>query len=179
MRLYLPAVFTVFILLSTVSTKLVAQNNASYGPEVSAEDFALHVASLSLLNSTTMRKDYIAQQFNRLGLASRNLVCKNKQQGIYATLGNTANKGITTQYIAQLENVYQLASTLEIAERFMTELPRPSHDIRFSFVESSADVLLACTNLNGATRSIQPIGMENLDSSSLVRDLNALYLEGK
>ena len=80
MRFYLPAVFTA---LSVLSTHLLAQTTSSFGPEVSAEDFALHVASLSSLSSAKARKVYIAQQFNRLGLNSQNLVCKEKSVFIF------------------------------------------------------------------------------------------------
>ena len=176
MRFYLPAVFTA---LSVLSTNLLAQTTSSFGPEVSAEDFELHVASLSSLSSATARKVYIAQQFNRLGLNSRNLVCKEKEHGIYATLRSTTTSETTIQYIAQIEDVYQIASVLEITERYMTLKPRPSHDIRFSFVTISPENLLSCSNLNTANLNIQPNDTENLDSSNLVRHLNGLYLEGR
>lgn len=179
MRLTLPNVLTALALLIVISPKLFAQNTSSYGPEISAEDFAQHVARLSTLSTTAARENYIAQQLIRLGLNSRQVVCENSEQGIYAELKSIQDSEATTQYMAQLEDVYQIASVLEITERFITQKPRPSHDVRFSFIVTSQDKLVDCSNLNMAKINIQPIGMEKLDSRSLVRELNALYLEGK
>jgi hypothetical protein len=179
MRLYLPTVFTVCALLSALSLNLFAQETSSFGPEVSAEDYSQHVISLSALNTNTERNNYITKQFNRLGLNGQNLACQSSEQGIYATLKNSTNTGTTTQYIAHLEDIYQTASVLEIAERFMTQKPRPSHDIRFNFFTSTQDNFVSCAKFDTSDLTIEPTGMEKLDSSSLVRYLNVLYVEGK
>ena len=179
MRLYLPTVFTVYALLSAPSLNLFAQETSSFGPEVSAEDYSQHVISLSALNTNTERNNYITKQFNRLGLNGQNLTCQSSEQGFYATLKNSTNTGTTTQYIAHLEDVYQTASVLEIAERFMTQKPRPSHDIRFSIFTSTQDNFVSCAKFDTSDLTIEPTGIEKLESNSLVCALNALYLEGK
>ncbi len=156
-----------------------AHINTSFGPEISAEDFQQHTKYLSELK-TSKQQDYLELQFTRLGLNSYVLPCQAPMRGQIATLAGI-NKSRTDSviYFARLDDIYQMASVLEIAERFMTTKPRPEHTVYFIFSDSAPETFAQCTALKQARLTIQPKGMEKLDSSSLTRDLNALHRQGK
>ena len=101
-------------------------------------------------------------------------------RGQMATLAGT-NKSHTDSvvYFARLDDIYQMASVLEIAERFMTTKPRPEHTVYFIFSDSMPEALSQCTVLKNIRLTVQPKDMQKLDSNSLVRDLNTLQRQGK
>lgn len=172
-----------FLLIATIhgffNSPVQAHINTSFGPEISAEDFQQHAHSISELN-TSKQQAYLLIQFTRLGLNSGALPCQAPVRGQMATLvGTNISRTDSVIYFAQLDDIYQMASVLEIAERFMTTKPRPEHAVYFIFSSSPPEALTQCVALKQTRLTIQPKDMEKLDSSSLVRDLNALQRQGK
>ena len=170
-----------FLLIATIhgffSSPVQAHINTSFGPEVSAEDFQQHAHSISELKSSKQQA-YLLLQFTRLGLNNTELPCQ--ARGQMATLaGTNISRTDSVAYFASLGDIYQMASVLEIAERFMTTKPRPEHAVYFIFSSSPPEALTQCVALNQTRLTLQPKDMEKLDSSSLVRDLNALQRQGK
>ena len=170
-----------FLLIATshgfFSRPVQAHITTSFGPEISAEDFQQHAHSISELK-TSKQQAYLLLQFTRLGLSISELPCQ--ARGQMATLAGT-NSRLTDSviYFAHLEDIYQMASVLEIAERFLTTKPRPEHTVHFIFSSSPPEALTQCVALKQTRLTIQPKDMEKLDSNSLVRDLNALQRQGK
>lgn len=170
-----------FLLIATIhgffSSPVQAHINTSFGPEISAEDLQQHVHSISELK-TSKQQAYLLLQFTRLGLNISKLPCQ--ARGKMATLaGTNISHTDSVVYFANLEDIYQMASVLEIAERFLTTKPRPEHTVYFIFSSNPPEVLTQCVALKQTRLTIQPKDMEKLDSSSLVRDLNALQRQGK
>jgi hypothetical protein len=81
--------------------------------------------------------------------------------------------------MAQWQKPAEIAAVLEIAERFMTQRPRPKHDVVFLFSPNNKTDLAGCTLLRKAAAVIHPAGMEMRDASSLVRDLIELQRQGR
>lgn len=152
---------------------------SSFGPEISAEDFNQHVHALSESADSKQRQVYLQQQFNRLGLNLDTLDCPTAGNGLRATLTGQNHSGSDTVYFADTNDVYQIASVLELAERFMTFPPRPTHPVHFIFSGLKPEVLKTCSPLLESTLILQAKGMEELEPASLVRDLNALHRQGK
>ncbi len=170
-----------FLLIATIhgffSSPVQAHINTSFGPEISAEDFQQHAHSISELK-TSKQQAYLLLQFTRLGLNNAELPCQ--AHGQMAILpGTNISRTDSVVYFASLGDIYQMASVLEIAERFMTTKPRPEHAVYFIFSSSPPEALTQCVALKQTRLTLQPKDMEKLDSSSLVRDLNALQRQGK
>ncbi len=157
-----------------------AHINTSFGPEISAEDFHQHAHSLAEFKATKQQQAYLQLQFKRLGLISSALPCQPLLHGELTTLtGTEQSRTDSVVYFANLDDIYQIASVLEIAERFLTTKPRPEHTVYFIFSDNVPEALRQCTALNSAGLVIQPKDMEKLDASSLTRELNALQRQGK
>ncbi len=157
-----------------------AHSNTSFGPEISAEDFQQHVHSLSAFKALKQQQAYLQLQFKRLGLNSSALLCQPLMHGELATLvGTEQSRTDSVVYFAKLDDIYQMASVLEIAERFKTTKPRPEHTVYFIFSDSTPQTLAQCAALKQTYLTMQPKSMEKLDSSSLIRELNALQMQGK
>lgn len=157
-----------------------AHINTSFGPEISAEDFQQHAHSLLEFKATKQQQTYLQLQFKRLGLDSDTLPCEPFLHGQLATLAGTVpSRTDSVVYFARLDDIYQMAGVLEIAERFLTTKPRPEHTVYFIFSSSPPDALTQCVALKKTRLTLQPKDMEKLDSSSLVRDLNTLQRQGK
>jgi hypothetical protein len=180
MRLSTLLFFSIAPIYGLFSSPVQAHINTSFGPEISAEDFKQHAHSLSELKAFNLRQDYLSLQFKRLGLSSSALACQTPARGQLAILkGTNSNRTDSAMFFAAMDDIYQIASVLEIAERFMTTKPRPEHDVMFVFSDSSPETLTQCSMLKQIRLTIQPKNMEKLDSSSLIRDLNALQRQGK
>lgn len=152
---------------------------SSFGPEISAEDFNQHVHALSESAGSKQRQAYLQQQFLRLGLSLDALNCPTVGNGLRASLSSQNNNSPDTAYFADTNDVYQIASVLELAERFMTFPPRPTHPVHFIFSGLKPEELKTCSPLLESTLILQAKGMEKLGPASLVRDLNALHRQGK
>ncbi len=152
---------------------------SSFGPEISAEDFDQHVQALSILSAGQQRRAYLLQQFSRLGLPLQTMACPAGSDGLRATLASHGEHTASTVYFADINDTFQLAGVLELAERFMTYTPRPTHDVHFIFSGSALEALKPCQPVKDATPAIRANGMEILDRSSLVRALNALQQQGR
>ncbi len=174
----------IFLLIAPIygffSSPAQAHINTSFGPEISAEDFKQHAHSLSEYKTAKQQQTYLQLQFTRLGLTSNALPCQTPMRGQVATLAGTqSSRTDSVVYFASLNDIHQMASVLEIAERFMTTKPRPEHTVYFIFSVDAPEGLNQCTGLKNIRLTIQPNDMQKLDSSSLVRELNALQRQGK
>ena len=172
-----------FVLLAILpGIGFAATPQSSFGPEISAEDFSLHLDRLAGYQSTD-RTDaaatYIQSQFARLGLTESPALCNSDRQGLQAVLHGTAQDGRAVVYLADPDKPGEIAALLEIAERFMTQRPRPSHDVLFLISSVGVDALSTCDAFRQVPRIIQPAEMETRDASSLVRDLIELQGQGK
>jgi hypothetical protein len=172
------SIIAVFYGLS--SSPAQAHKGSSFGPEISAEDFQQHVYSLSTFKALKQQQAYLQLQFKRLGLNSSALSCQTSMHGQMATLlGTEPSRTDSVVFFAAVNDIYQMASVLEIAERFVTTKPRPEHAVMFVFSDSSQEALTQCEPLKQTRFIIQPNGIHKLDSSSLVRELNILQQQGK
>lgn len=155
---------------------------SSFGPEISAEDFGLHLARLTDFQNTgkpDAAAEYTRMQFERLGLAGTPWTCHPAGKSLLVVLNGTDPADEPVVYLANTAKPGEVAAVLEIAERFMTQRPRPSHDVLFLISPVGAAELSACNTFQQTARIIQPTGMEIRDASSLVRDLIELQRQGR
>jgi hypothetical protein len=161
---------------------------SSFGPEISAEDFDQHLWALRSPSFASpgdavfaggFTDIYLQTQYERLGLGTQAFSCSGKIHGLQATLPGSGTAGETVVYLASHGNPHELAALLEIAERFVTQRPRPAHTVVFLSSPSKRTALNGCSLLENAAQVIQPTGFETSDAASLVRDLNALQRQGK
>lgn len=161
---------------------------SSFGPEISAEDFQQHLWALrspgfASAGDTAFAgrymEVYLQTQFERLGLDTREIDCGGKIRGLMALLPGIGPDGRPVLYLADSEKPHEAAAILEIAERFVTERPRPAHDVYFLFSTVAAGKLTACTAFRQTARIIQPTGMQARDAGELVTDLIELQRQGK
>jgi hypothetical protein len=98
--------------------------------------------------------------------------------GLQAVLRGTEAKLAPVVYTAKWQDAYQVAGVLEIAERFMTQRPRPKHDVIFLF--SLQDDLSGpdCAVYRNARVTLSPEKLSGLSASDLVRYLNRLHIAG-
>lgn len=161
--------------------------SSSFGPEISAEDFNQHLWALRSPGFAASGDAafgerhpglYLQVQFERLGLSAQQMVCSGKVHGLQAILPGSVPDNGNVVYLAQWHDAYASAGVLEIAERFMTQKPRPKHDVTFIFLNQDAAGLAKCPQWRNAA-IIQPKGLNGLDSAELVRKLAGLQALGK
>lgn len=178
----------VFVMLGALAAVPASLAQSSFGPEISAEDFRQHLANLAVSvpagkqpsgYAEPLRRAYLEYQFIRLGLQSQPASCAPLAHSLQAVLPGTDAGAGPVVYLAQWQKPAEIAAVLEIAERFMTQRPRPAHDVVFLFSPRNRADLAGCRPLGKAVRVIQPEDMETRDASSLVRDLIALQRQGK
>lgn len=178
----------VFLLAGALAAAPVSLAQSSFGPEISAEDFHQHLANLAAFgpdgnrsddNAEPLRLAYLKYQFIRLGLQSQPASCAPQAHSLQAVLPGTDSGAGPVVYLAQWRKPAEIAAVLEIAERFMTQRPRPKHAVVFLFSPQTKSELAPCALFAEAKAVIQPVGMESRDASSLVRDLIALQRQGK
>jgi hypothetical protein len=178
----------VFFLAGALAAVPVSLAQSSFGPEISAEDFHQHLANLAAFGPDGNRSDdyaeplrlaYLKYQFIRLGMQNQPASCTPSKHSLQAVLPGTEAGARAVVYMAQWQKPAEIAAALEIAERFMTQRPRPRHDVVFLFSPSSRTDLAGCALLAKAKAVIQPVDMETRDASSMVRDLNILQRQGK
>lgn len=184
MRLSIP----VFILAGALAAAPACLAQSSFGPEISAEDFHQHLGNLAAFRpagspsddyAESLRRAYLKYQFIRLGLQNQPAACAPPERSLQAVLPGTEAGARTVVYMAQWQKPAEIAAVLEIAERFMTQRPRPKHDVIFLFGPNSRADLAGCALLRKAAVVIHPTGMETRDASSLVRDLIELQRQGR
>jgi hypothetical protein len=166
-------------------TTQAAPPHSSFGPEISAEDFHERLRQLHQLEPNTPRtrhvseallRTYLQQQLKQLGLPSHDLACGLNHRGLYAVLAGSDPHKTPVLYMAQWQKPAEVAALLEIAERFMTERPRPAHDVLFLFSPQATPA--HCDLSYRIDRIIHPMNIEIQDASTLVHDLNALQKQG-
>lgn len=156
----------------------------SFGPEISAEDFRQHVRNLQALprepatESDSLKQRYLQAQFARLGIANQVLSCA-PASGVQATLAGTQSSQAPVLYFANWQNPYDVAGVLEVAERFMTQRPRPKHDVLFVFGEVQNLQDNHCNAWNRAYRQTAPENLNTLSAPALVQTLNQWHIAGK
>ncbi len=156
----------------------------SFGPEVSAEDFSQHVRNLQALplepatENDSLKQRYLQAQFARLGIANQVLSCA-PASGVQATLAGTESGHAAVLYFANWQNPHDVAGVLEVAERFMTQRPRPKHDVLFVFGEMQSLQANACSAWNLAYRQTAPENLNALSAPALVQTLNQWHIAGK
>ena len=179
---------SVFIMVYALASAQTSHAQSSFGPEISAEDFHLHLWALrspgfagpaDAAFAGHYADAYLQTQFERLGLSTQEIPCAAKIQGLQAVLTGTGPDGNTVIYLASPDKPHEVAAILEIAERFMTERPRPAHTVVFLISTAGAEELSACVSFQNVTRIIQPIGMETRDAGDLVIDLIRLQRQGR
>jgi len=182
---FIQSTAVIVALLSGLSSHgVVAQS--SFGPEISAEDYLQHVYNLNTANSgkpkagfaESLGQSYLNYQFVRLGLNTENIACNGSALYV-AELPGTTQDMPPVVYYAPWQQRKQMAGVLEIAERFLTQRPRPKHAVYFAFSNKSEAKNLRCGPLNNATLVVQPDQLESLDPLALVRYLNSLQMKGK
>lgn len=178
----------VCILAGALAAAPVCLGQSSFGPEISAEDFHQHLGNLAVFEpaghrsndyAESLRRAYLEYQFIRLGLQNQPAACGPTKHSLQAALPGTEAGAHAVVYMAQWQQPAEIAAVLEIAERFMTQRPRPKHDVVFLFSPGSKTDLAGCALLRNAAAVIHPAGMETRDASSLVRDLIELQRQGK
>lgn len=178
----------VFFLAGALAAVPVSLAQSSFGPEISAEDFHQHLANLAAFGpdgsrsddyAESLRRAYLKYQFIRLGLWNQPAACAPPERNLQAVLPGTEAGARAVVYMAQWQKPAEIAAVLEIAERFMTQRPRPKHDVVFLFSPGNRTDLAGCALLRKAAAVIHPTGMETRDASSLVRDLIELQRQGK
>jgi hypothetical protein len=170
----------VFIMVCALASAQSSHAQSSFGPEISAEDFNQHLWALRAPGFTGQYADaYLRTQFDRLGLDTRETACAGNIQGLQAVLPGTGPAGDTVIYLANPGKPHEVAAILEIAERFMTERPRPAHAVVFLVSTAGAGELPACASFRKTARIIQPSGMETRDPDDLVMDLIMLQRQGR
>jgi hypothetical protein len=156
----------------------------SFGPEISAEDFRQHVRHLQALprepatESDSLKQRYLQAQFARLGIAHQVLSCA-PALGVQATLAGTEGGQAPMLYFANWQNPHDVAGVLEVAERFMTQRPRPKHDVLFVFAEVQSLQDTHCNTWNRAYRQTAPENLNTLSAPALVQTLNQWHIAGK
>jgi hypothetical protein len=179
---------TVITLAGALAIAPLSNAQSSFGPEISAEDFDQHLWALrspsfagpgDAVFAGGFTDIYLQTQYERLGLGTQAFSCSGKIHGLQATLPGSGTAGETVVYLASHGNPHELAALLEIAERFVTQRPRPAHTVVFLSSPSKRTALNGCSLLENAAQVIQPTGFETSDAASLVRDLNALQRQGK
>jgi hypothetical protein len=178
----------VFFLAGALAAAAACPAQSSFGPEISAEDFHQHLGNLAASApagsapddyAESLRRAYLKYQFIRLGLRNQPPACAPAARSLQAVLPGTDAGASPVIYMAQWRKPAEIAAVLEIAERFMTQQPRPKHDVVFLFSPDNRTDLAGCPLLGKARTVIQPVAMETRDASSLVRDLIALQRQGK
>lgn len=178
----------VFIMVCALASAQSSHAQSSFGPEISAEDFNQHLWALRAPGfagpadaafAGQYADAYLRTQFDRLGLDTRETACAGNIQGLQAVLPGTGPAGDTVIYLANPGKPHEVAAILEIAERFMTERPRPAHAVVFLVSTAGAGELPACASFRKAARIIQPSGMETRDPDDLVMDLIRLQRQGR
>ena len=178
----------VFFLAGALAAVPVSLAQSSFGPEISAEDFHQHLANLAAFgpdgnrsddHAESLRRAYLKYQFIRLGVQSQPAACAPPAHSLQAALPGTEAGAGPVVYVAQWRKPAEIAALLEIAERFMTQRPRPKHTVVFLFSPQTKAELASCALLAKAKAVIQPVDMETRDASSMVRDLNILQRQGK
>lgn len=158
---------------------------SSFGPEVSAEDYGQHLLNLQNLTSDASnpendvdagRKQYLSRQFARLGLPSMPPSCGD---GFQAVLSGTEADLAPVLYTAKWQDAYQVAGVLEVAERFMTQRPRPKHDVIFLFSMQDDFSWPDCATYRNARLKLSPENLRGLSAMDLVIYLNRLHIAGK
>jgi hypothetical protein len=156
----------------------------SFGPEVSAEDFRQHVGHLQALprepatENDSLKQRYLQAQFARLGIANQVLSCA-PDSGVQARLAGTESGNAPVLYFANWQNPHAVAGVLEVAERFMTQRPRPKHDVLFVFAEAQSLQDTHCNSWNRAYRQTAPENLGTLSAQALVQTLNQWHIAGK
>lgn len=178
----------VFVLAGALAGAHPCLAQSSFGPEISAEDFHQHLGNLAASApagqaadgyAESLRRAYLKYQFIRLGLRNQPPACAPAARSLQAVLPGTEAGASPVVYMAQWRKPAEIAAVLEIAERFMTQQPRPKHDVVFLFSPGNRTDLADCALLRKAAAVIHPTGMETRDASSLVRDLIGLQRQGK
>ena len=159
-----------------------ASAQSSYGPEISAEDFGQHLRALAAAEPSgeavqALRAAHVERQFARLGLQILDAGCGSDAR--QAALPDTGADGAAAVYLAHWQDAAEVAAVLEIAERFTTQRPRPAHAVVFLFTGKDRHALGGCEPLASAKTVIEPRDLLTLDASSLVRELNLLYRQGR
>lgn len=184
MRSSIPVIF----LAGALAAAPVCPAQSSFGPEISAEDFHQHLGNLAAFvpagnasagYAESLRRAYLKYQFIRLGLRNQPPACVPAERSLQAMVPGTGTGASPVVYMAQWQKPAEIAALLEIAERFMTQQPRPKHDVVFLFSPNNRTDLATCALLRNAAVVIHPTGMETRDASSLVRDLITLQRQGK
>jgi len=167
------------------SPSLSAQS--SFGPEISAEDFSQHLQGLAVTEpaghlfndyAEALRLSYLRYQFTRLGLPTGPSPCGDGR-GLQAELTGTEKSTAPVVYYAPWTDVAQVAGVLEIAERFMTSRPRPTHTVMFLFGPESHYALGACKDMDQTARVIQAENLPIGDAMALVQQLIGLQRQGR
>jgi len=174
----------VALLLGMTSRSVVAQS--SFGPEISAEDYLQHVQNLNATKShnskdnfaESLGQSYLNYQFTRLGLSTENIACNGATLYV-AKLPGAVQDIPPVVYYAPWQKRMQMAGVLEIAERFLTQRPRPKHPVYFVFGNTIQAQKLQCGPLKKAGLVLQPQQLEDLDAIALVRYLSNLQIKGK
>lgn len=178
----------VFILIGAFAAAPAGFAQSSFGPEISAEDFQQHLWALrspgfadagDAAFAGRYAEAYLQTQFERLGLGAREIDCGGEIRGLQTVLPGSNPSGTAFIYLANPDKPHEVAAMLEIAERFVTERPRPAHDVYFLVSPSAADELPACAAFRQVSGILQPTGMESRDAGGLVRDLIELQRQGK
>lgn len=181
---------SISILITVCALASVQSSHAqsSFGPEISAEDFHQHLWALrspgfagpgDAAFAGYYADAYLRTQFERLGLEAQEIPCAGKIQGLQAVLPGTGPAGDAVIYLASPDKPHEVAAILEIAERFMTERPRPGHAVVFLISTAGAGELPACASFQKPARILQPLGMETRDPGDLVIDLIRLQRLGR
>lgn len=171
------------LLLSGFSSATI-QIRTSFGPEVSAEDFKQHVQNLQALAkvpvaaSSNQKQRYLQNQFARIGIANQAMNCA-ATFGVKAQIKGTEIGHQAVVYSANWHQVYEIAAVLEIAERFMTQSPRPKHDVIFVLAEAATLQAPQCDTKQAAHRISVPENLDALNALTLVQALNKLHIAGK
>ncbi len=130
----------VFFLAGALAAVPVSLAQSSFGPEISAEDFHQHLANLAAFGpdgnrsddyAESLRRAYLKYQFIRLGVQNQPAACAPLAHSLQAVLPGTEAGASPVVYLAQWRKPAEIAAVLEIAERFMTQRPRPKHDCGF------------------------------------------------
>lgn len=158
---------------------------SSFGPEVSAEDYGQHLLNLQTHASDVSnpendvnaeRRQYLSRQFARLGLPNKPPSCG---EGLQAVLSGTEANLAPVLYTAKWQDDYQVAGVLEVAERFMTQRPRPKHDVIFLFSMQDDLSWPDCAVYRNARLKLSPENLSGLSALDLVLYLNRLHIAGK
>lgn len=160
-----------------------ASAQSSYGPEISAEDFRQHLRALSADTPAddallALRAAHVERQFARLGLQAPEAGCGPDPAARRAMLPGTGAEAPTVVYLAHWRDASEIAGVLEIAERFTTQRPRPTHGVAFLFRGEDRGAADVCMPVPAMT-VIEPRDLLGLDASSLVRELNLLQRQGR